>query len=53
MPSDADIVHVVDDDEAMRNSMAFLLRAGNFQVQTYAAATDFLEALPKSRPAVL
>ena len=47
MPSDADIVHVVDDDEAMRDSMAFLLRAGNFQVQTYAAATDFLEALPQ------
>ena len=42
-----DIVHVVDDDEAMRDSMAFLLRAGNFQVQTYAAATDFLEALPQ------
>ncbi len=47
MPSDADIVHVVDDDEAMRDSMAFLLRAGNFQVQTYASATDFLEALPQ------
>ncbi|MET0253833.1 MAG: response regulator FixJ [Terrimicrobiaceae bacterium] len=47
MPSDADIVHVVDDDEAMRDSMAFLLRAGNFQVQTYAAARDFLEALPQ------
>ena len=47
MPSDADIVHVVDDDEAMRDSMAFLLRAANFQVQTYAAATDFLEALPQ------
>ena len=29
------------------NSMAFLLRAANFQVQTYPAATDFLEALPK------
>ncbi|HEY7229375.1 MAG TPA: response regulator FixJ [Pseudolabrys sp.] len=47
MPSDTDIVHVVDDDEAMRDSMAFLLRAENFQVQTYAAATDFLKALPQ------
>ncbi len=27
--------------------MAFLLRTANFQVQTYAAATDFLEALPQ------
>ena len=47
MPSDADIVHVVDDDEAMRDSMAFLLRAENFQVQTYADAADFLAALPQ------
>ena len=47
MPSDAQIVHVVDDDEAMRDSMAFLLRAENFQVQTYADAADFLDALPK------
>ena len=47
MPSDTDIVHVVDDDEAMRDSMAFLLRAENFQVQTYADAADFLTALPQ------
>ena len=47
MPSDTDIVHVVDDDEAMRDSMAFLLRAENFQVQTYADATAFLNALPQ------
>lgn len=47
MPSDTDIVHVVDDDEAMRDSMAFLLRAENFQVQTYADAADFLAALPQ------
>ena len=47
MPSDTDIVHVVDDDEAMRDSMAFLLRAENLQVQTYADATDFLNALPE------
>jgi two-component system response regulator FixJ len=49
MPSDADIVHVVDDDEAMRDSMAFLLRAENFQVQTYADAAAFLNALPQIR----
>jgi len=47
MPSDTDIVHVVDDDEAMRDSMAFLLRAENLQVQTYADAADFLTALPQ------
>jgi two-component system response regulator FixJ len=47
MPADADIVHVVDDDEAMRDSMAFLLRAENLQARTYPTATDFLEALPE------
>lgn len=47
MPSDTDIVHVVDDDEAMRDSMAFLLRAESFQVQTYADAAGFLNALPQ------
>jgi len=50
MPSDDDIVHVIDDDEAMRDSMAFLLRAENFQVQTYDSAAEFLEALPKFKP---
>jgi two-component system response regulator FixJ len=47
MPSDTNIIHVVDDDEAMRDSMAFLLRAENFSVQTYADATNFLNALPQ------
>jgi two-component system response regulator FixJ len=47
MPSDAYFVHVVDDDEAMRDSLAFLLRAENFQVQTYADAAAFLNALPQ------
>src|SRR4026207_298926 len=47
MPSDTAIVPVVDADEAMRGSMAFWLRAENFQVQTYAYAADFLNALPQ------
>jgi two-component system response regulator FixJ len=49
MPSDATVVHVVDDDEAMRQSMAFLLRTANIQVQTYEAAADFLNALPQAK----
>jgi two-component system, LuxR family, response regulator FixJ len=49
MPSDAAVVHVVDDDEAMRQSMAFLLRTANIQVQTYEAAADFLNALPQAK----
>jgi len=46
MQSDA-LVHVIDDDEAMRTSLAFLLRAAKVEVQTYESATIFLESLPK------
>jgi two-component system response regulator FixJ len=45
MPSDALVVHVVDDDEAMRQSLDFLLRTANFQAQTYDSAAAFLNAL--------
>ena len=42
-----DVVHVIDDDEAMRNSLAFLLRSAKVDVQTYESASTFLESLPK------
>ena len=42
-----DVVHVIDDDEAMRKSLAFLLRAAKIEVQTYESASAFLERLPK------
>jgi two-component system response regulator FixJ len=45
-----DVVHVIDDDEAMRNSLAFLLRAAKVEVQTYESASTFLESLPKIKP---
>jgi two-component system response regulator FixJ len=41
------MVHVIDDDEAMRESLAFLLRAAKVGVQTYESALAFLEILPK------
>jgi two-component system response regulator FixJ len=44
------MVHVIDDDEAMRNSLAFLLRAAKIEVQTYESAAIFLESLPKIKP---
>ena len=47
MPSDG-VVHVIDDDEAMRHSLAFLLRTANVQVQTYESAAAFLECLQNS-----
>ena len=43
--SDA-VVHVVDDDESARESLAFLLESADFQVLTYASAPEFLVALP-------
>ena len=42
MSSD-DIVHVIDDDEAVRESLEFLLRSAKVQVRTYASAVAFLE----------
>ncbi len=46
MPSD-NLVHVIDDDEAMRHSLSFLLRTANVSVQTYESAAAFLANLPK------
>ena len=46
----ADVVHVIDDDEAMRKSLAFLLRVAKIEVQTYESAMSFLNALSKIRP---
>jgi two-component system response regulator FixJ len=45
MAADA-IVHVIDDDEAVRQSLVFLLRAAGLTAQTYESATAFLSALP-------
>ncbi|HEX8512030.1 MAG TPA: response regulator FixJ [Allosphingosinicella sp.] len=39
-------VHVVDDDEAMRHSLAFLLETAGLDVRTYASAVEFLQAVP-------
>jgi two-component system response regulator FixJ len=45
--SDANLVHIIDDDEAVRDSLAFLLRAAEFNVVTYPSATHFLESLTR------
>jgi two-component system, LuxR family, response regulator FixJ len=46
MPSDPAIVHVIDDDDAMRQSLSFLLRTAGIQSATYDSADAFLRALP-------
>ncbi|WP_419252422.1 response regulator FixJ [Caulobacter sp. ErkDOM-YI] len=44
------VVHVVDDDESARESLAFLLESADFQVVAYDSAPAFLDALPTARP---
>jgi len=44
MPSEQAVVHVIDDDEAIRESLAFLLRAARIGVKTYPSAAAFLDA---------
>jgi two-component system response regulator FixJ len=39
-------VYVIDDDEAMRDSLDFLLGSANFHVTLFESASDFLNALP-------
>jgi two-component system, LuxR family, response regulator FixJ len=46
MTADPD-VHVIDDDEAVRESIDFLLRSAGLSVRTYDSATSFLDAAPK------
>jgi two-component system, LuxR family, response regulator FixJ len=45
MPSDA-VTHVIDDDEAVRQSIEFLLRSAKIDVKVYESAPAFLAALP-------
>jgi two-component system response regulator FixJ len=44
--SERDLVHVIDDDDAVRESLAFLLRTAALDVKTYESAKLFLENLP-------
>ena len=39
-------VHVIDDDQAMRESLDFLLGVQGFGVALYSSAAEFLAALP-------
>jgi two-component system response regulator FixJ len=47
MPSEP-VIHVIDDDEAARNSLKFLLEAARLAVKTYESAKEFVRALPAS-----
>ncbi len=45
MPDNA-VVHVIDDDDALRDSLSFLFASADIPVETYPSAAAFLEALP-------
>lgn len=40
------VVHIVDDEEAVRNSLAFLLSGAGFAVRVHLSATEFLAVAP-------
>jgi two-component system response regulator FixJ len=44
------IVHVIDDDDAVRQSLEFLLKSAKLAVQTHESADGFLNALPTLNP---
>nr|WP_276315443.1 response regulator FixJ [Mesorhizobium jarvisii] len=46
MQIDEYVVHVVDDDEAVRKSLAFLLTTAGFTVRIHESASSFLAAAP-------
>jgi two-component system, LuxR family, response regulator FixJ len=47
------LVYVVDDDEAVRESLSALLDARSYTVRTFALARHFLDAAPTLRPGCL
>jgi two-component system, LuxR family, response regulator FixJ len=40
------VVHIIDDDEGLRESLAFLLRSAALEVRSFESAKAFLEVLP-------
>jgi len=44
------VVHLIDDDDGVRQSLAFSLTAAGLAVRAYASAMAFLEALPGLQP---
>ena len=47
------LVHLVDDDEAIRRSVGFMLKTSGFQVRTYESGTDLLRAAAGLEPGTI
>jgi two-component system response regulator FixJ len=50
--SDGDqrLVHLVDDDEAIRRSLGFMLKTSGYHVRTYAGGVELLKDVPNLEP---
>lgn len=53
MSKDDFTVHIVDDEEPVRKSLAFMLTMNGFAVRIHESATAFLQFAPSARDAVL
>jgi two-component system response regulator FixJ len=47
------VIHVIDDDEAMRDSLSFMLQSSGIAVRTYESAVEFLAGLDSLAPGVI
>ncbi|WP_074824357.1 response regulator transcription factor [Pragia fontium] len=43
-------IHIVDDDESVRNSLKFMLEGYDFQTEVYASGADFLQKVDVEQP---
>ena len=53
MPSERKSVHVIDDDEALRHSLKFLLESAGIEVAAHESASAFLAMVSKVEPACI
>ncbi len=53
LPQIASTVYIVDDDEAVRDSLRWLLEANSYRVRAYPSAESFLAEYDEQQPGVL
>jgi two-component system response regulator FixJ len=46
-------IHIVEDDSAARDSLAFLLRTADYSVEEFASALEYLDADPMTAPSCI
>jgi two-component system response regulator FixJ len=53
MPTDDAVIHVIDDDQALRDSLVFLLKSAHLNVRSYDSAVAFIKELPVEQGCVI